>query len=93
MKDWEDKIANYLEKYDSGKECTEEDLEIMIEEGLRPLLIDYMALRKASSDLAETNLHIFRQVITNPNHKMRNSRLYNALSVVMNLTNDPAKLQ
>lgn len=93
MRPWEEKIADFVEKYDEGSEHTEAEFEVFLEEGLRPMLEEYLVLKKAATDLAETNLQIFKTVITNPNHKIKHSKLYSALSAVMQLVSDPEKIQ
>lgn len=93
MRPWEEAIIEFTEKVELDPDFSQIHLYMFLEQGLNPLLEEYYQLKRASDELVEANLQIFKQVINNPNHKMKNSRFYNALSSVMKLTSDPKGVQ
>lgn len=92
MKQWEDRVADFLTDYET-KELDELNLELFIKEGLNPMLDELTALRAASNELVETNLSIFKRAFEKPNPKMKTSRLYKALRSVLRLTSDYTNAQ
>lgn len=88
MNTWQKTVTEFVAKHDNSEDITNADIEVFIEEGLYPLLEEYQDLKIAADALVDNNLEIFKQVITNPNHKMKNSKFYKALNSVMKLTKE-----
>lgn len=93
MKSWEEPCALFISKFENNEEVTDEQIEDFIEAGLKPLLEDFLDLKEAANSLIESNFQIFNQVLSKPNHKMKNSSLYKSIAAVMNITKDETQIQ
>lgn len=88
---WEAATTEFLEKYESGKELTQADFEVFIEEGLYPLLEEWEHLLTATTDLVDQNLQIFKEVIKH--HKTKNTTFYKSLKSAMEITHASDNVQ
>lgn len=91
MKNWEEKIVDFIDKYNGPDTLSDEDIREFVEEGLQPFVDNHMGLKECALELANINLEIFGPILKNK--QMKYSALNKNITAILKLVDEGEYIQ